>query len=96
MLSTGGSLVEGMPMRITAVICTGAGALFAATVFAADLPRTPWGDPDLRGTYTSDNSIGVPFERPAQFGARAELTDQEYAARVNANDEQIAKDQNPF
>ena len=26
--------------------------------------RTPWGDPDLQGTYTSDNSIGVPFERP--------------------------------
>ena len=24
-------------------------------------------DPDIQGTYTSDNSIGLPFERPAQF-----------------------------
>jgi hypothetical protein len=62
---------------------------------AQDAPRTAWGDPDLRGTYTSDNSIGVPFERPTQFGERATLTDEEYAAKVNANDEQIAKDQNP-
>jgi len=62
---------------------------------AQESPRTPWGDPDLQGTYTSDNSIGVPFERPAQFGERAQLTDEEYAAKVSANDEQIAKDQDP-
>ncbi len=58
-------------------------------------PRTPWGDPDLRGTYTSDNSIGVPFERPPQFAGRAELTDAEYAERERANAEQIAKDASP-
>jgi hypothetical protein len=63
---------------------------------AQDGPRTPWGDPDLRGTYTSDNSIGVPFERPTQYGERAALTDEEYAARVNSNEEQIAKDTNPL
>jgi hypothetical protein len=54
--------------------------------------KTPWGDPDLRGTYTSDNSIGVPFERPVQFGDRATLTDDEFANRDKANTEQIAKD----
>ena len=54
--------------------------------------KTPWGDPDLRGTYTSDNSIGVPFERPQQFGTRAMLTDEEFVARDKANDEQVAKD----
>jgi hypothetical protein len=68
----------------------------AGAVAAQETPRTVWGDPDLRGTYTSDNSIGVPFERPATFGTRAELTDEEYAARVNANEEQVAKDQNPL
>ena len=88
-------MVGEMPMRIAAVMSMGAGALFAAAAFAADAPRTLWGDPDLRGTYASDNSIGVPFERPAQFGERAQLTDEEYAARVNANDQQIAKDKNP-
>src|SRR5262245_6575140 len=61
---------------------------------AADPPRTPWGDPDLQGTFTSDNSIGVPFERPRELGTRAELNDAEYAARIRANDEQVAKDLN--
>jgi hypothetical protein len=54
--------------------------------------KTPWGDPDIRGTYTSDNWIGVPFERPQQYGTRATLTDEEFAARENANAEQVAKD----
>jgi len=55
-------------------------------------PKTPWGDPDLRGTFTSDNFIGVPFERPAQYGDRPTLTDAEINAREKANLEQIAKD----
>jgi hypothetical protein len=55
-------------------------------------PKTAWGDPDLRGTYTSDNSIGVPFERPVQFGERALLTDEEFVKRDQANAEQVAKD----
>ena len=54
--------------------------------------RTAWGDPDLQGTYTSDNSIGVPFERPAQYAGRTELTDAEYVERDRANAEQVAKD----
>ncbi|HET7608056.1 MAG TPA: hypothetical protein VFL84_05225 [Gammaproteobacteria bacterium] len=72
-----------------------AAAVACAVASAQEAPRTAWGDPDLRGTYTSDNSIGVPFERPAQFGERAELTDEEYAAKVDANEAQIAKDLNP-
>jgi hypothetical protein len=31
-------------------------------------PRTPWGDPDLQGIWPGTDSIGVPFERPEQFG----------------------------
>jgi hypothetical protein len=75
---------------------TAAWAAVATTAAGAqEAPRTAWGDPDLRGTYTSDNSIGVPFERPERFGERATLTDEEYAAKVSENEEQIAKDQNP-
>jgi hypothetical protein len=59
-------------------------------------PRTPWGDPDLQGTYTSDNSIGVPFERPPQFAGRSTLNDEEYAARERDNAEQLAKDGGEF
>ncbi len=44
-------------------------------------PKTPWGDPDLQGTWTSDDTWGVPFERPKQFGTRATLTEDELKAR---------------
>jgi hypothetical protein len=28
-------------------------------------PRTPWGDPDLQGVWSSDDEAGVPLERPS-------------------------------
>jgi len=46
------------------------------------LERTPWGDPDLQGEWTSEGEYGVPFERPPQFGTRRFLTDEEYAKRL--------------
>ena len=55
-------------------------------------PKTAWGEPDFRGTYTTDNSIGVPFERPQQYGDRPMLTEEEFAAKEKANLEQVAKD----
>jgi hypothetical protein len=48
-------------------------------------PKTAWGDPDLEGTWTSDDSYGVPFERPAKFGTRKTLTEQELAERAKEN-----------
>jgi hypothetical protein len=45
-------------------------------------PKTAWGDPDLEGVWTSDDSYGVPFERPKRYGDRKLLTDEEYAGRA--------------
>jgi hypothetical protein len=45
------------------------------------LPRTPWGDPDLQGTWTTDDFIGVPIERPLDLGTTRVLSDAEWAAR---------------
>jgi hypothetical protein len=42
-------------------------------------PRTPWGDPDLQGIWPSAVLVDVPFERPASFGTRDQLTDEEFA-----------------
>ena len=53
-------------------------------------PRTPWGDPDVQGTFTNKNVNGVPFERPADFGDRQFLTDKELAER----DERARRDEN--
>jgi len=44
--------------------------------------RTPWGDPELQGEWTSEGEYGVPLERPAQYGTRQFLTDEEYAKRL--------------
>jgi hypothetical protein len=58
---------------------------------AAWRARTPWGDPDLQGEWTTEGEYGVPFERPAQYGTRQVLTDEEYTQRmrdVRVRDEQ--------
>jgi len=44
-------------------------------------PKTPWGEPDLQGTWTGDDLHDVPFERPAQYGTRATLTEDELKKR---------------
>jgi hypothetical protein len=45
--------------------------------------RTPWGDPDLQGEWTTEGEYGVPLERPTQYGTRQFLTDAEYAKRLD-------------
>src|SRR2546425_11969572 len=42
-------------------------------------PKTPWGDPDLQGIYTSDDLMDTPIERPAEFGERLHFTEGEIA-----------------
>jgi hypothetical protein len=46
--------------------------LIAGTASAQSktVPRTPWGDPDIQGTYTNKYEQGTPFERPAEFEGR--------------------------
>jgi hypothetical protein len=46
------------------------------------VPRTPWGDPDLQGVWSSDDTEGIPRDRPANVGTRLYQTDEEYAERV--------------
>jgi hypothetical protein len=54
------------------------------------VPRTSWGHPDLEGIWTSDDMRGVPLSRPAAFGTRVYLTDEEFAKR--ARDRSAARD----
>jgi hypothetical protein len=54
---------------------------FASTSYVA--PRTPWGDPDLQGTYTNSDESGIPMERPKEFeGRRLQDVSQEEMARL--------------
>lgn len=55
-------------------------------------PMTPWGEPDLQGMWPLNHLIGVPLQRPEEFGERRTLTDEEFAARqqnVQARDQRF-------
>src|SRR4051812_1230199 len=74
-----------MRTRITVTI---AALVVAATASTYGAPstwtvRTSWGDPDFQGEWTTEGEYGVPFERPAQYGTRAFLSDEEYAKRLD-------------
>ena len=82
-----------MPVRFRFVVL--AAAVAAAGVSTAismsaqapkayTAPRTPWGHPDLQGTYSNDDETGTPMERPAQFEGRRQedLTPEEFAKLV--------------
>jgi hypothetical protein len=69
-----------------------AAAICATTIVAAaqkpySAPRTPWGHPDLQGTWTTDDARSVPLQRAPDFGDRRFLTEQEYADRKRRDDE---------
>src|SRR5687768_14564758 len=45
-------------------------------------PKTPWGEPDLQGVWSSDDTSGIPRERPKDLGTNLYQSDQAFAARV--------------
>ena len=53
-------------------------------------PKTPWGDPDVQGVFTSDDSQGIGMQRRAEFGDRLFLTEDEYNERVERADQRAA------
>jgi hypothetical protein len=59
-------------------------------------PRTPWGDPDLQGKWPATAMVGVPLQRDQELGARNELNDEEFAARVARAEQQRDLDNADF
>jgi hypothetical protein len=81
------------------VTTTGVLAALMAMVGSAQgpaTPRTPWGDPDLQGTFSSEAELSVPFERPSQYGDRRFLNDAEYTQRRAQADKQLLSDNSDF
>jgi hypothetical protein len=58
--------------------------------------RTPWGEPDLQGTWTSQAELSVPFERPEAFAGRALLTAEEFSQREAQARRQLQTDNADF
>jgi hypothetical protein len=71
-------------LLLSAAACLGAaiawGQQTAAPVAAVpfEVPRTPWGDPDLQGAW--DYRSITPIQRPPEFGDREFYTEEEIAA----------------
>lgn len=57
-------------------------------------PKTPWGDPDLQGIWPGN--MGVPMQRPAEFGERLWVTEEEFAQRQARAAAQAKADQQTF
>jgi hypothetical protein len=55
-------------------------------------PRTPWGHPDLQGTYTNKDESGIPMEKPDNLSAKApdDVEDSEFADIVRERNKQTA------
>jgi hypothetical protein len=51
-------------------------------------PRTPWGDPDLQGTWPISHLMTVPLQRPPQYGNRLQFTPEELAQQRKASEAQ--------
>ncbi len=67
-------------------------AALAPTAKTWTAPKTPWGEPDMQGTWTDDDCIGTPMNRPANFGDRAFYTEQELADRQGRLQKQLQND----
>ena len=68
------------------LVITAYGGKAPATPYKS--PKTPWGEPDLVGVWSSDDDAGLPMSRPrlapdgkTELGDRLYQTDEEYAAR---------------
>jgi hypothetical protein len=51
-------------------------------------PKTPWGDPDLQGTWPISHLMSVPLQRDKKYGERLEFTPEELAQQKKAVDAQ--------
>jgi len=57
-------------------------------------PKLPWGDPDLQGEWPA--YANIPMQRPANFGTRATLTDEEFEQRKKVAVKQSEDDNEEF
>jgi hypothetical protein len=72
------------------IVLAAAGAVASQSYKA---PRTPWGDPDLQGTYSNSNEYATPLERPTRFdGRRLEDITAAELAQIRQGAEQQAID----
>jgi len=90
-LGVGSLTVSGQGTSAPALVITAynGGAPIPYTV-----PKTPWGDPDLQGVWSSDDTSGIPRERPKEMGNNLYLSDEAFAARAKQVEAGIKRAEN--
>ena len=89
----------GIAVAVAAVVALAvvpaAGQIRAAASGDETPERTPWGHPNLQGVW--NNNTVVPLERPDDLAERDELSEEEVAARFQANSDFLftARDGDP-
>ena len=83
-------------LLVGAMLVVGASWVGVLAQAPGQVPRTPWGDPDLQGVWTSEPELGVPFERAPELGDRQTLTDAEFEQRRTQAQKQLATDNAEF
>src|SRR5688572_3022393 len=60
-------------------------------------PKTPWGDPDISGVFTTKDEANTPFERPDEWAGRKmdDITAKEFAEAI-ASRQALAVETAPF
>src|SRR5688572_4251601 len=60
-------------------------------------PRTPWGDPDIQGVFTTKDEANTSFERPDEWAGRKmdDITSKEFADAI-VKRQQEAVERAPF
>src|SRR6476646_7273571 len=56
------------------------------------VPKMPWGEPNLQGTYNANDLQGIPMQRSEAVGLRYKLNDEEFKQRVAQRDQNVAND----
>src|SRR5262245_27957416 len=56
------------------------------------VPKTPWGEPDLQGTWNANDLQGIGMQRAESVGTRYRLNDDEFTQRVTQRDQNVAND----
>jgi hypothetical protein len=56
-------------------------------------PKTPWGDPDISGVFTTKDEANTPFERPEEWAGRRmeDITPKEFAEAMVKRQQQAAE-----
>jgi hypothetical protein len=84
------STVSGQGKVDSAGVMTSQGGVPAQGSFK--VPKTPWGEPDIQGTFNANDLQGIPMQRAESVGTRYRLTDNEFNQRVAQRDQNVADD----